>query len=182
MNMCRENGIKAEMIYTGQTGWMEGHKYGFIFDATVNDFIGGEIERVLLECDRETAPDIIFIEGQAALRNPGGPCGSEFLISGNTKGVVLQHAPGRKCFDGLEGIPEGVIQSVETEIELIRLYGAKTLAVTLNEEAMTEKQMIEYKNELAAKINIPVIRPLKEGVQSLLPVIREYISLYQKKG
>ena len=32
-------GLNAQMIYTGQTGWMQGAKYGFIFDATLNDFI-----------------------------------------------------------------------------------------------------------------------------------------------
>jgi len=41
MEMCRKNGIKTEMIYTGQTGWMQGYPHGFIFDSTVNDFIGG---------------------------------------------------------------------------------------------------------------------------------------------
>ncbi|HZX72934.1 MAG TPA: DUF1611 domain-containing protein, partial [Cyclobacteriaceae bacterium] len=35
----RKAGFKAEMIYTGQTGWMQGAKYGFIFDSTLNDFI-----------------------------------------------------------------------------------------------------------------------------------------------
>jgi uncharacterized NAD-dependent epimerase/dehydratase family protein len=35
----RKAGYKAEMIYTGQTGWMQGAKYGFIFDSTLNDFI-----------------------------------------------------------------------------------------------------------------------------------------------
>ncbi|HTJ50377.1 MAG TPA: DUF1611 domain-containing protein, partial [Cyclobacteriaceae bacterium] len=35
----RAAGYKAEMIYTGQTGWMQGAKYGFVFDSTLNDFI-----------------------------------------------------------------------------------------------------------------------------------------------
>lgn len=29
---CSENNIEAQMIYTGQTGWMQGGQYGFIFD------------------------------------------------------------------------------------------------------------------------------------------------------
>ncbi|CAN0498139.1 unnamed protein product, partial [Phaeothamnion confervicola] len=40
----RKAGYKAEMIYTGQTGWMQGAKYGFIFDSTLKDFIAGEME------------------------------------------------------------------------------------------------------------------------------------------
>ena len=38
LEMCRAHGIRAEMIYTGQTGWLEGCRHGFIFDATLNDF------------------------------------------------------------------------------------------------------------------------------------------------
>lgn len=176
LNLCNENGIKSEMIYTGQTGWMEGYKYGFIFDATVNDFIGGEIERVIVQCDRETSPDLILIEGQSSLRNPGGPCGSEFLISGDTKGVILQHAPGRKHFDGMEGKQEGIIPSLASEIELIRIYGSKTLAITLSEEGLSDAEMDAVKQELQQEFGIPVIRPLKDGVTELLPAIRAYIS------
>lgn len=174
IDICSKNSIKTEMIYTGQTGWMQGFKHGFIFDATVNDFIGGEIERVILECERESSPDLILIEGQGSLRNPFGPCGSEFLISGNVKGVILQHAPGRKYFDGMNH-PSGLIPSVEEEIELIRLYGARTLAVTLNEEGWNNAKMVSYQKELSEKISIPVIRPLKEGMESLLPVILAFM-------
>ncbi len=88
-----KEGKKAEMIYTGQTGWLQGGKYGFIFDATLNDFISGEIESSLIECYEKENPDFLIIEGQSALRNPSGPCGSEFIVSGNLEGVILQHAP-----------------------------------------------------------------------------------------
>lgn len=172
---CNRNGIKTEMIYTGQTGWMQGYKHGFIFDSTVNDFIGGEIERVIIECERESAPDLMLIEGQSSLRNPSGPCGSEFLKSGNAKEVILQHAPGRKYFDGVENV-HGIIPPVQDEIELIRFYGARTLAVTLNEEGMSDSEMSAYQKELSKKLNIPVVRPLKEGVDGLLPVIRDFIA------
>ena len=175
MELCRKNGIKTEMIYTGQTGWMQGFKHGFIFDATVNDFISGEIERAIIECDRESSPDLILIEGQSSLRNPSGPCGSEFLRSGNVKGVILQHAPGRKYFDGVE-FPEGLIPPVEEEIELIRIYGAETLAVTLKEEKLDDTQMAAYQMELSRKLSIPVVRPFKESVTNLLPTIRDFMA------
>jgi hypothetical protein len=44
------------MIYTGQTGWMQGSKYGFIFDTTLNDFISGEIEHAIVSCWKDTYP------------------------------------------------------------------------------------------------------------------------------
>lgn len=168
---CRADGLRAEMIFTGQTGWMQGSPYGFIFDSTVNDFIGGEIERVLVTCDREAKPDVIFIEGQSSLRNPSGPCGSEFLLSGQAKGVVLMHAPGRSCYDGTEV----TISSLASEIGLIELYGSKVLAVCLNEEGMAEEELQHIQEYLQIDLQLPVIRPLKEGVSALLPVIRTFL-------
>lgn len=174
MEACRDHGIKAEMIYTGQTGWMQGYKHGFIFDATLNDFIGGEIERVIMECINESAPDLIILEGQASLRNPSGPCGSEFILCGNAKGIILQHIPFREYFEGFEPLCYS-LPSLESEIELIKLLGAETLAVTLNAEGGTEEQLISYQNKMNKKMNIPFVRPLSEGVDSLIPVIRKYI-------
>ena len=83
---CNRSGIKTEMIFTGQTGWMQsGHDYGFIFDSTPNDFVSGELEKAVVRCDQECSPDLILIEGQSSLRNPSGPCGSEFLCSAMAK-------------------------------------------------------------------------------------------------
>lgn len=178
METCREHGIQAEMIYTGQTGWMQGYPHGFIFDSTVNDFISGEIERVIVECDREQQPDLILIEGQSALRNPTGPCGSEFLLSGQAKGVVLQHAPGRECYEGTEHVGCH-IADVASEIALIGMYGARVLGITLNETGQTEAQMQAHQQRLAKELNLPVVRPLKEGVEGLLPAIRAYLQEQQ---
>jgi uncharacterized NAD-dependent epimerase/dehydratase family protein len=172
METCNANNIKTEMIYTGQTGWLQGSKYGFIFDSTLNDFIGGEIEHAIVTCAEEVKPDLIVVEGQSALRNPSGPCGSEFILSGDIKHVVLQHAPGRTYFDDDEklGIP---LPSIESEIELIRMYGAEVIAVTLSEEGLNEIDMQHFKRELEIKTNIPVIRPLKEGLDALIPLIEQ---------
>ncbi|MEN8227031.1 MAG: DUF1611 domain-containing protein [Bacteroidota bacterium] len=171
---CNANGIKTEMIFTGQTGWMQGYRHGFIFDATPNDFIGGEIERVIMECDRESSPDLILIEGQSSLMNPSGPCGSEFLLSGNAKGVILQHAPARIYFEDLDDVG-CLIPPLEKEIEIIRMFGAEVLAITLNEENMENLKMQTYQKQLEAKLSIPVNRPLKNGIEPLIPVIRKFI-------
>lgn len=174
LEACTANGIKTEMIYTGQTGWMQGYRHGFIFDATPNDFVGGEIERVILDCDRESTPDLILIEGQSSLMNPSGPCGSEFLLSGNVKGVILQHAPARVYFEDFEDVG-CLIPPLEKEIEIIRMFGAEVLAITLNEERTENSTMLNYQKQLEGKLSIPVNRPLKDGVEPLIPVIREFI-------
>lgn len=170
--MCKENGINTEMIYTGQTGWMQGSKHGFVFDSTINDFISGEIESAIVECATQSNPDLILIEGQSALLNPTGPCGSEFILSGNVKGVVLQHVPGRKHYEDTH-VP---LSPIEKEIQLIRLLGAEVLAVTLNGEGLSETELIQSQEYLSQQLGIPVIRPLQEGVSGLLPVIKAFMA------
>ncbi|MEQ8424254.1 MAG: DUF1611 domain-containing protein, partial [Cyclobacteriaceae bacterium] len=91
----KQAGYKAEMIYTGQTGWMQGAKYGLVFDSTLNDFISGELEHAIVQCWEEVKPDIMFIEGQSSLRNPSGPAGAEWIVSAEATSVVLQHNPAR---------------------------------------------------------------------------------------
>jgi len=167
-------GTRAEMIYTGQTGWMQGARYGFVLDSVVNDFVSGELEHALVSCDRETNPEVMVIEGQSALRNPSGPCGSEFLLSGEARGVVLQHAPGRTFYEGYEEL--GLrIPPIEEEMELVRLYGARTLALTLHGEGMSAQALARTQRALEDRLGLAVVRPLEEGVGRLVPVAQQFI-------
>ncbi len=172
---CRKAGLKAEMIYTGQTGWMQGSKYGFIFDSTLNDFITGELETAIVECFEHEHPDVMFLEGQSSLRNPVGPAGSEFLVSGQAKYVVLQHSAVRKCFKGTDefGLE---IPSVKSEIELIRFYGAETLAVTLNTATMPLDEARAAQAALQADIGIPVVLPIEDGVDVVVQQIQHIVA------
>ena len=168
------HGLNAQMIYTGQTGWLQGGKYGFVFDSTLNDFVSGELEHALVSCWRETGADVLLIEGQAALRNPSGPCGSEFLVSGNARHVVLVHAPKRTYYD--HDPAWGTIPPIESEIALIRAYGSEVIALALNTEACSQEEAVTYQTEYAERLNMPVLLPLQEGVDSLIPVIQSLIS------
>src|SRR4029453_16608329 len=94
LEACRAVGLATELIFTGQTGWMQGAAFGFILDSIPNGFVLGELGDAIVSCWKATRPELILLEGQSALRNPSGPCGSEFLLSGGARGVVLQHAPG----------------------------------------------------------------------------------------
>lgn len=171
---CRRGGLRAEWISTGQTGWLQGAPFGVVLDALPNDFVSGELEHAILSCARELSPDVIFLEGQSSLRNPSGPCGSELILSGGARGVILQHAPGRVFFEGHE--EEGCrIPPVEEEIELIRLLGARTLALALNGENLTAEELRQRRRELERTLGIPAALPLEEGVDSLVPVVRDFL-------
>lgn len=168
---AREQQLRSEMIYTGQTGWLQGGRYGFIFDSTYNDFVSGELEHAIVTCYRDLKPDMIFLEGQAALQNPTGPCGAEFLVSAKADGVVLQHAPRRRFFGDDPRL--GPIPPLEHELELIRLYGSHTLAITLNTAGLSEEEIQHVKQEYQQRFEIPVLLPLKDGVAAIIPLIRK---------
>lgn len=174
MNECLKAGINAQMIYTGQTGWLQGGQYGFIFDSTLNDFVSGELEHAILRCQEETTPDCILLEGQSALRNPSGPCGSEMLVSGNAKSVILVHAPKRTYYE--HDPAWGPIHSIESEMALIALYGAKVIAIALNTEHCSSEEAFAFQAQYQAAANIPVLLPLQEGCGKIVPVLQQLIA------
>ncbi len=174
MQACNENNMHAEMIYTGQTGWLQGGKYGFIFDTTLNDFISGEIEHAIVSCWQDTNAGVIFIEGQSSLRNPSGPCGSELLVSGNAKHTVLVYAPKRIYYDHL---PEwGKIPAIQSEMDLIAMYGSTVIAIALNTEFCSDEEAYDYQTQLEKELNIPVLLPMQEGVNKIVLVIKNLIA------
>ena len=170
MEECLKTNIHAEMIYTGQTGWMQGNKYGFILDSTLNDFVSGELENAIVRCWKEEKPDLILLEGQSSLRNPSGPCGSELLISGNAKQVVLIHSPHRKYF---EDDPEwGELPSVESEIEIIEKFGSTVIALAINTAKLSKEEALTYQIKYKESLDIPVVMPLEEGVSNVISEIK----------
>ena len=88
---------------------------------------------------------------------------------------MLQHAIGREFFEGYE--KQGLrIPPVKSEIELISYFGARTLAVTLNGDGMAATALATQQRELSQTLGIPVIRPLDEGLDPLVPVVRRFIA------
>lgn len=169
-----DTGVRTEMIYTGQTGWMQGGRYGFVLDSTPNDFVSGELEHAVMRCDNEANPDLILLEGQSSLRNPSGPCGSELLLSAQARGVILQHAPARLAFDGYD--EQGfTIPSLVSEIELIGYYGAAVLAVTLNGENLSDTELRAAQRRYREQLKLPVVCPLLDGVSDLIAPVRLFM-------
>ncbi len=170
----RKAGYKAEMIYTGQTGWMQGAKYGFVFDSTLNDFISGEMEHAVVTCYHEAEPDIIFIEGQSSLRNPSGPAGAEWLVSADADAVILQHHPARKQYKDMEYYPAH-LPELRDEVALIKMYGTPTVAITINSSKMSEQDARAAAKKYQDELNIPTILPLEDSVDSLVPLFEAMI-------
>ncbi|MDH5731950.1 MAG: DUF1611 domain-containing protein, partial [Gammaproteobacteria bacterium] len=89
-----DQGIKAILISTGQTGLIQGSRYGVALDAIPSQFCSGEMEASIVEAFTNEQPDVIIIEGQGALSHPAYLSSSFILRGSQANAVVLQHAPG----------------------------------------------------------------------------------------
>lgn len=165
-------GIHAPMIYTGQTGWLQGGKYGFIFDSTLNDFVSGELEAAILQCWEKEQPDIILVEGQAALRNPSGPCGAEMLVSGRADACILVHPAGRGFHKGWDGYR---IAPLADEMALVKAYGVPTIGIALNTKSITSEEAKLIRKKTSQELALPISLPLESGVDSLVDSIQEFL-------
>lgn len=166
----RKAGLKAEMIGTGQTAWMQGAKYSMIMDSCINDFVSGEIEHAVVSAWREASPDVIVIEGQGSLMNPAYPGGFEILAAGRPDFVVLQHAPTRKEYDGFPGYR---LHSLDEQIQAIRVIsGKEVIAITLNHEGLERADIPAACAAVTAETGLPCFDVLEHGAEELVAVLR----------
>lgn len=168
-----EAGTSAEMIYTGQTGWMQGGRYGIVLDSMPSDFIPGEVEAAMLRCAGELDPDVMVIEGQSGLRNPAGSgAGSRgLMLSGDVHAVVLQHCPAREFFDGLKDRGHRIPDVVD-EVSLLERFDKPVCAVTINPQGMNPAEVGAYCSKLEQRLGRPVVAPFEHGVARLIEVVR----------
>ncbi len=171
---CEAAGLRTAIVHTGQTGWLQGIPHGFVLDSTPNDFVSGELEHAIVCCDQELRPDVILLEGQSALRNPSGPCGAELLLSGEARGVVLQHAPAREFFEDQEALCNR-IPDLRSEVALIGAYGARVLGIALNGEHLDAAGIAAARVRIGRETGLPVVAPLHGGVAELVPVVQAFI-------
>ncbi len=169
----RKAGLKAEMVGTGQTAWMQGAKYSMIMDSCINDFVSGEIEHAVHEAWKNESPDLIVIEGQGSLMNPAYPGGFEILAAGRPDYVILQHAPKRLEYDGFPGY---VLHPIKEQINAIEtISGKKVIAVTLNHEDMTKDEILPACKKITEETGLPTFDVLEYGADELVEILKSYV-------
>ncbi len=169
----RNAGLKAEMVGTGQTAWMQGAKYSMIMDSCINDFVSGEIEHAVYEAWKNENPDLIVIEGQGSLMNPAYPGGFEILAAGRPDYVILQHAPKRLEYDGFAGYPLHPLHEQIKAIETIS--GKKVIAITVNHENMEKEEIIPYCKQITDETGLPAWDVLEYGADELIELLKSYL-------
>ncbi|MGD8307093.1 MAG: DUF1611 domain-containing protein [Ignavibacteria bacterium] len=173
VNELNKKNIKAEMIGTGQTAWMQGMKYCIIMDSIVNDFVSGEIENAVYKAWTNKKPEVIVLEGQGSLMNPAYPGGFELLAAGRPDIVILQHAPARTEYDGFPGC---TLHSIDKQIRAIELIsGKRVVAITVNHENLELDKVDKICQELQEIYNLPFYDVLLNGADDLINQIKNYL-------
>jgi len=62
------------------------------------------------------------------------------------------------------------------ELELIRLYGSRVLAITLNTSKLATGEARVFQQKIAQETRLPVILPLEDGMDELSDIVKTYIT------
>ncbi|WP_273274621.1 DUF1611 domain-containing protein [Maribacter polysiphoniae] len=170
----RNAGLKAEMVGTGQTAWMQGAKYSMVMDSCINDFVSGEIEHAVVSAYENENPDVIVIEGQGSLMNPAYPGGFEILAAGRPDFVIMQHAPKRVEYDGFPGYK---LHSLKEQINAVEVIsGKKVIAVTVNHELMeSDEEILEACKNITLETKLPAFDVLRFSAVPLIAILKEHL-------
>lgn len=163
------HGIKTVLVGTGQTGLMQGARYGVAMDAVPPQFCCGELERAIVAASEGERPDVILIEGQGALSHPAF-CTSAFILRGSQPhAVILQHAPKRahRC-----DFPNMAMPDPSNEIILIEAFAdTKVIGMTINHEGMTEAEIKTAITDYSRGLGIPVTDALRRPAAHLMELV-----------
>jgi uncharacterized NAD-dependent epimerase/dehydratase family protein len=162
-------GLKTAMISTGQTGLIQGARYGIALDAIPSQFCAGELEATIIEAFERESPDIIVVEGQGALSHPAYSTSSFVLRGSCPDGVVLQHAPGRAHRCDFVDMP---MPDPATEINLIETFSdTKVIGLSINHENMTDEEVTEAIARYEFELGIPVTDALTRSPDRLVKMV-----------
>ena len=175
-----EIGVKAVMIGTGQTGLIQGARYGIALDAVPSQFCSGELEATIVEAFETERPDIIIVEGQGALSHPAFSTSSFILRGTCPDGVVLQHAPGRINRCDFEKMP---MPTPASEVNLIETFSdTKVIGLTINHENMSESDIASAITSYEKELGIPVTDALTRSPDHLVEMVFASFPQLRKKS
>ena len=174
----KQAGLNAAFVATGQTGLLQGAKYGTVVDVLSSGFASGEVENAILNANKGERPDIIVVEGQGALSHPAYTSSHAIVRGAVPDAVILQHPPRRKNHCDYPTIP---MPTLESEIELIEVFSkTKVIAITINHEDMTDLQVKDTIDEYEAKYKLPTTDVLKFSCDKLVETLFKLFPELQK--
>ncbi|MFC2129463.1 DUF1611 domain-containing protein [Bacteroidota bacterium] len=173
-------GLKAVFIATGQTGILQGAKYGIAVDVLSSGFATGEVENAVVNAYENEHPDIIVVEGQGALSHPAFTSSSAILRGAMPDAIILQHPPKRVNHCDFPLIP---MPTLKSEIELLEAFSkSRVMAITINHEDMTDEDVEKTIVEYEFKYELPTTDVLKFGCDRIIDELCTMFPALQKSA
>ena len=90
------------------------------------------------------------------------------------KGVILQHVPARKTLHFTNAnLP---MPDFREDLELIKIYGSRTIALTLSSEGLDPDDLEDIKIDHQRWLGLPVFLPKENGVDEIVALIRKFLT------
>lgn len=170
----QSRGVAATFRATGQTGVMIAGS-GVAIDAVIADFVAGAAEQL----SPDNAPNHWdVIEGQGSLFHPAYAGVTLGLLHGSQPdALVLCHDPSRDTIETYPDFPIPDLQvAIDRYVEAARLTNRKVRCVglSINSSSLSDDEWTSYASELSARLKLPVVDPLRNGVD---PLARALVAL-----
>lgn len=164
-----DRGIRAVLVGTGQTGLIQGARYGVAMDAIPCQFASGEMESAVVDAFEGEHPDVIIVEGQGALSHPAYLTSAFILRGSQPQGVILQHAPSRKQLGDFPDIP---MPTAASEINLIQTFADTTvIGLTINHEHMSDAEVTAAITMYEFELGVPATDALTRSPDRLVEMV-----------
>ena len=164
-----DSGIKAVLVGTGQTGLIQGARYGVALDAIPCQFCSGEMEAAVLDAFEGEHPDVIVIEGQGALSHPAY-LSSAFILRGSRR---TPSSSSMRRHDGKSVTsPASRCRIRRREITLIQTFAdTKVIGLTVNHENMSDAEVTAAITMYELELGIPATDALTRPVDRLVEMV-----------
>lgn len=166
------SGIASAFVATGQTGMVIAGS-GVPLDAIRLDYASGAIESEVL---RNSAADLIVVEGQGSLLHPGSSATLPLMRGSCPTHLILCHR------EGMTELPRIGWVKIPPLIEVCQLFeslasacgtfpSAKVVGISLNTGHLDEQSAQEAISQTEQECQMPVCDPVRQGAGRLLDAI-----------
>ena len=165
----QDHGIEAVLVSTGQTGLIQGGRYGIALDAIPSQFCSGEVEAAVVHAYASERPAVIVIEGQGSLSHPAYLSSAFILRGAEPQAVILQHAPARRTLSDFPFLP---VPTPASEIRLIEAFApTRVIGLTLNHEGLDDAALTAAIDLYEAELDLPVTDAIRCAPERLVAMV-----------
>jgi uncharacterized NAD-dependent epimerase/dehydratase family protein len=170
---ANRRGIKTGFAATGQSGMIiSGH--GVAVDGVPGDFMGGAVEKVVMET--AAGNDWVVVEGQGSLNHIGASGVALAILHGALPHVlVFCHRLGLERIKvwNTPIIPITELIRMNEELTVFE-RPAKVAAISVNSAGFGELEFRREVEKLESQTGLPVVDPCREGAGRLVEILRDY--------